>query len=43
MSVIVVLALALVLVIAAVATGGQHGPMRHMPAGAPSGEAMART
>ena len=34
---IVVLALVLLLVVAAVATGGQHGPMRHMPSGAPGG------
>jgi predicted small lipoprotein YifL len=36
---IVVLAILVLLVVAAIATGGQHGPMRHMPSGAPVGPA----
>jgi hypothetical protein len=42
MSAIVVLVLILLVVVVAVAGGGQHGPMRHMPAGAPGAEVTAR-
>jgi hypothetical protein len=38
---IVVLAILVLLVVAAIATGGQHGPRRHMPSGAPVGPAIS--